>query len=191
VDFLLDFAADAALVGFVFFALLLGCICRGHRTLTGSSYCGVLPDHVVSDQVRVVDGDTVRLQYLGSWVSVRLHGIDAPELNQETLPMGYLHARFAMGRAARAALVELVEGRRVTCAVLGRDRYGRAIGVLATDELDDVNGELVRQGWAIAYERYGGARYLAAQDEARVKRRGIWPYEDSWLCPEDWRKVYK
>jgi endonuclease YncB( thermonuclease family) len=181
------------IVGFaVFFSVLLG-IRASQRELTERrpTHRGPLPDEIVADEVRVIDGDTVRVLYDGGWVPVRLCGIDAPELAQRTLPVSFMRTRIAIGERSRAALVELVRGRSVSCALYGADRYGRALGVLSTDRVHDVGGELVRRGWAVAYERYGGELYLGAQAEARAASRGMWAWDGAWLNPETWRRVYR
>lgn len=113
--------------------------------------------HVVSD---VVDGDTL---YLSNGQSVRLVGIDSPEVGQ----CGY--------DAATASLERLVLGRtvRLTKPVDDRDRYGRLLRYV---DVGDVDAGLrqVKAGLAIArYDSRDGYdyhprenRYIAADDAA-------------------------
>jgi endonuclease YncB( thermonuclease family) len=55
----------------------------------------------------------------------------------------------------------------------GRDRDRHALAICYLDELD-VNGWMVRQGWALDDVRYSNGRYAAEEAEARTWRRGIW-----------------
>ena len=41
----------------------------------------------------------------------------------------------------------------------------------------NVNGELIRQGWAIEYRQYSDGRYADEEAEARLARRGLWAGE--------------
>jgi endonuclease YncB( thermonuclease family) len=38
----------------------------------------------------------------------------------------------------------------------------------------DVGAVMVRQGWALDYERYSGGAYAAEQLEAEQAQRGLW-----------------
>lgn len=105
----------------------------------------------------VLDGDTVRANVdLGFriWVNdetFRLYGINAPETRLGG-PRETTEAEKARGLAAKAALAELVEGRRIViCTIRDRqEKYGRYLARLFLDDLD-VNEWLVREGYA---ERY-------------------------------------
>lgn len=84
----------------------------------------------------VVDGDTVDLD---NGETVRLVGIDTPERGE----CGY--------DEARAALVALVEGRRVTLGASDedRDRYDRLLRYVDVGKVD-AGLRLIKQGLAIA-----------------------------------------
>ena len=132
--------------------------------------------------LRVIDGDTIKVDIDGREESCRLLGIDAPELSYGSLTAQLdrlvehtpepdraelaaaiavvrRHADLAEGRAraARAALKDIVGGRAVTLVPDGnqpaRDRYGRLLVYIEVDGLD-VNAELVRRGVAIVDERF-------------------------------------
>ncbi len=70
----------------------------------------------------VVDGDTLRC----GAERVRLTGIDAPEMHG--CPP---HRRCAPGdgKASKASLVRIINGRAVRLVRLGKDRYGRTLAV--------------------------------------------------------------
>jgi len=40
----------------------------------------------------------------------------------------------------------------------------------------NLNAEIVRQGWAVAYRRYS-EDYVEAENEARMNKRGMWAGE--------------
>jgi endonuclease YncB( thermonuclease family) len=87
--------------------------------------------------------------------------------------------------AQQAALVlqELLARRTVTCYQRDIDRYGRFVGQCFVGAVD-VNEWLVPQGLALAYRRYS-RDYVAAEDQAREARFGMWAgtFEPPW----EWR----
>lgn len=104
----------------------------------------------------VVDGDTVDLD---NGETVRLVGIDTPERGE----CGY--------DEARAALVDLVDGQRITLGASDedRDRYDRLLRYVDVGKVD-AGLRLIKQGFAIArYDSRDGygrhpreARYVKA-----------------------------
>jgi endonuclease YncB( thermonuclease family) len=113
----------------------------------------------------VIDGDTISLGGL----RVRLEGIDAPELDQ-SCGAGQ-QGSWPCGRAAAAHLGRLASG-RVSCRIAGYDAYGRSLGV-CTAGGQEINAQMVRDGMAWAFVRYGQT-YAAAEAEARERRIGVW-----------------
>lgn len=125
----------------------------------------------------VVDGDTIRV---GTTV-VRLEGIDAPEASQQCRDAeGRL---FACGQRAARFLNDLIEGEVVSCELTGRDRYGRALGICFVAGRD-INSEMVRSGWALAFRRYS-ARYVGEEREVEASGAGLW--SGTFYMPWDWR----
>jgi micrococcal nuclease len=119
----------------------------------------------------VIDGDTV---VLSDGQHVRLIGINAPELGKDGAPDQPVAAQ------ARAGLNALVEGRRVTL-VFGherRDHYGRLLAHVLLPDGSDAEQIMLREGlaWAVAVPPDVGniPVYLAAENEARLARRGVW-----------------
>ncbi|SDN48844.1 Endonuclease YncB, thermonuclease family [Polaromonas sp. JS666] len=111
----------------------------------------------------VVDGDTVRVRPPGGGkpVSVRISGIDAPEICQ------------AGGTASRDALMRKLLGQRV--AVYGRqhDDYGRLLAKISFKG-EDTGRWMVAQGLAWSYRNRGNAGpYAAQQRQARAAGLGI------------------
>jgi len=106
---------------------------------------------------------------------VRLIGVDTPEV----------HGRVeCFGRAASAFVRRLLPlGARVrySLGVEPRDRYGRALAYLYTDDGRFVNLLLVRRGYAQPLtvppnDRFA-ARFVAAARRARAHGVGLWAPE--------------
>jgi micrococcal nuclease len=125
--------------------------------------------------VRVVDGDTIRVELPSGEEAVRYIGIDTPESVEPGSPVE------CFARRASAFNERLVRGEKVRLVrdVEERDRYGRLLAYVyrARDGLF-VNAELVRRGYAtvatfppnVAHE--DEFRRLAG--EARLSGRGLW-----------------
>jgi len=119
---------------------------------------------------RVVDGDTLVLEG-GS--RLRLAQIDAPELGEEECYAAASAAELA-GLVRPGSRVALEADPRLD----GVDRYGRLLRYVHSADTN-VNVELVRRGAATAFffrgerGRYAG-RLLAATEEARAERHGLW-----------------
>ena len=121
------------------------------------------PDRWSGVVTYVVDGDSVRVRPLqgGKPVSVRLDGIDAPEICQSG------------GDAARDALKRRVLGLQVVIEGRSRDDYGRLLARIILDG-DDVGARMVKGGHAWSYRYRGSAGPYAAQQRlAESARRGI------------------
>jgi endonuclease YncB( thermonuclease family) len=131
----------------------------------------------------VIDGDSLEL---ATGEQIRLIGIDAPEGRQVCQRDGL---EWRCGDDATAALGKLVAGADVSCDVLGHDRWGRALAVCFANTVE-VNREMVRSGWALAWypERgaVAGPNYDAEQLEAEQEQRGLW--SASFVAPWEWRR---
>jgi len=134
-----------------------------------------------ASEVRVVDGDTLRL----GAITVRLAGLDAPESGQECHRSD--GSRYDCGETAARHLASLVRQRSVACDTLGRDRYGRVIAVCRADGVDLAEA-MVASGWAIAILEGSRSqpRYAVAEAEARSARQGLW--EGRFETPQTWRR---
>ncbi|BBL75067.1 nuclease [Methylomagnum ishizawai] len=112
--------------------------------------------------LRVHDGDTLTVLRAGHEVTVRLNGIDAPELEQ------------AHGTAARQALAGLCLNREARIHDQGIDKYGRTLGRVDCGGID-ANAEQVKAGHAWFYAQYSQDGTLRGYEaEARRRRIGLW-----------------
>lgn len=116
--------------------------------------------------VSATDDDTLRIGAR----RIHISAFDAPELSQ--LCRTDSGRQMLCGRDARSELARLIR-HRVSCTVETVDRCGRDVATCVTPAGLDVGRELVRQGWAIPYWRYDGARYAKAYGEALAADVGI------------------
>ena len=119
----------------------------------------------VRGSVIVIDADTIDV----AGKRVRLHAIDAPELDQtcET----ELGTVFECGAWATGQVRARFEGRRATCIERDTDRYGRMVATCDVEGVD-MGREIVSEGWAFAYRRYG-MDYDLDEKAAYVADRGL------------------
>src|SRR5262249_49072925 len=112
---------------------------------------------VLADEVIVHDGRSLTL---GN-ARYRLHGIDAPELDQVCLEEN--GGVWACGVQARERLKEFIGGRQVHCDDKGPDPslpQRRRLGECRVrGEEKTLHQWLVRQGWALNFEPYAKGRY--------------------------------
>jgi len=127
----------------------------------------------------VTDGDTIKI----SNNKIRLHGIDAPEKNQNCTK----HKKeYNCGTVATEALIKKISKNVVKCLTQkNKDRYNRFIGVCFVDQ-KDLNKWMVSNGFAIAYRRYS-KDYILDEEFAKKNKLGLW--SGTFLNPEKWRKL--
>ena len=136
-------------------------------------------DEPIVGRASVTDGDTVVIRD----TRIRLHGIDAPESAQ--LCKDAAGRDYRCGQVAALALSDRIGASPISCEPRDTDRYGRTVAV-CRKETEDLNGWMVRQGYAIAYRRYS-TEYVQAEAEAKAAKLGIWA--GTFLEPSEWRKA--
>ena len=135
--------------------------------------------------INVVDGDTVYiLNNNHEKLKVRLHHIDAPELDQP------------YGKESKFVLEKLILNKKVIVIGDKKDKYKRLLGVISLDEVD-VNLEMIKAGAAWHFKKY--AKFDQAQDlyliydesehKAKLKKIGLW--KEKAISPWLWRKNKK
>ena len=158
--------------GLVFLALLVLVALAANRTGWLSPETG---------RFTAIDGDSLRK----GDQEYRLHGIDAPELNQTC--SGKDARPFPCGRAARDHLRSLVRNQTLSCDMRETDRYGRFVATCRAGKTD-INGEMVRSGWATAYRRHG-TDY--GDEEAAARKAGLGIWQGEFETPEHWRERHR
>lgn len=150
--------------------------------LVGLNYAGFYdtttePTSKSGGQYKAIDGDSF---YIGT-KEIRLQGIDAPELQQSCTDEN--QAKYPCGKLAKDALSALLKNKVIKCKWNELDRYGRSASFCRDGE-SDINGEMVRKGWAVAYRKYSNA-YVQLEREAKAAQRGIW--QGQFEMPSDYR----
>jgi micrococcal nuclease len=154
-------------VALVLVGLLPGCG-SDERPTSPTQIEATQPLHGVT---RVIDGDTVVLQNIGT---VRLIGVDTPESVDPRRPVEYF------GKEASDFTRQIATGKQVT---LGfdqdrTDRFGRTLAyVYLQPENLLLNAEIIRQGYGHAYTAFPfrmSEEFRALEREAREAGRGLW-----------------
>jgi len=157
----------ARLVAHVVLALVAAACASSTPTSAQSPGATVVP------VLKVTDGDTIHVRYLGADERVRLIGVNTPEVDWyggTAQCFGDEAGRYAQGRLTGASV-------RPTFDVDLRDRYGRLLAyVYLGSEL--FNLTLVEQGYARADAVPPDTRmaplFASAEAQARQARRGLW-----------------
>ncbi|MCS4185209.1 endonuclease YncB(thermonuclease family) [Salinibacter ruber] len=129
-----------------------------------------------AEVVDVTDGDTFDVRRsIGGTVTIRLHGVDAPESAQ------------SYGTAATRAARQYVDGKSVRVAVEEIGRYGRAVARVEVQGAD-LGAMLIRRGLAWHYRQYApnATEYARLQRQARNADRGLWSQANP-TAPWEWR----
>ena len=134
---------------------------------------GILERDSITGYARVSDGDTIQI----NGQRIRLIDIDAPELYQFCTLNG---ASYPCGEQSKQHLINLINGRRVSCVSEKRDKFDRFLGRCSVDGMD-INQQMIEDGWAVSY--YG---YQQQENKARKQLLGIWA--GSFERPRDWRR---
>lgn len=124
----------------------------------------------------IKDGDTFEVLYDNQPERVRLAEIDCPEKAQ------------AFGTKAKQFASDLCFGKTVTVINTGRDRYGRIVGKVVTEDGVNVNEELVKAGYAWHYKQYSDSELLDEyEQQAREQKLGLWSAKRP-VAPWDYRR---
>lgn len=102
----------------------------------------------------VVDGDTIRI---GN-VSLRLAGIDAPELDHP------------WGQKAKWELVKLCKGQVITAKIEPLMSYDRLVATCYLPDGRDLSAEMVRLGLALDWPKFSSGKY-AHLEPAGVRKK--------------------
>lgn len=132
----------------------------------------------IKGKPRIVDGDTIWIGH----TKIRLHGIDAPETRQNCKKED--STEYRCGQMAIFVLAKIIKEHRITCKGDKVDRYKRRISVCYAGSFD-INAEMVKRGWAVAYRRYS-SDYVDEEEFAKNNKVGMWQGE--FIKPWDWRK---
>jgi micrococcal nuclease len=131
--------------------------------------------------LRVVDGDTLEVEFLGRDLTIRLLGIDTPELGPPAEPYAEQARQFTVDSAPPTYTVglEFDDDRCGEIPFPGTcfDVYDRMLAYIRTPDEEDLNVLLLEAGLARVYDQTDFGRkteYLQAQGEAQAAGVGIW-----------------
>ena len=135
-------------------------------------------NQVRSQELRVVDGDTIHL----NGEKIRFTGIDTPELKQTCIKEGIIDP---CGVTAKEILIEKIADNKVECISEGKDQYKRTLAECFVNNVS-LSSYLVRRGYAFAYRKYS-KKFIADEDYAKTNQIGMWSMEFDY--PWDYRKL--
>ena len=134
-------------------------------------------NQVSSQELRVVDGDTIHL----NGEKIRFTGIDTPELKQTCIKEGFIDP---CGVTAKEILIVKIGDNKVECISEGKDRYKRTLAECFVND-ESLSSYLVRSGYAFAYRRYS-KKFIPDEDYAKDNKIGIWSMKFQY--PWDYRR---
>ncbi|MFL2802187.1 MAG: thermonuclease family protein [Paracoccaceae bacterium] len=135
----------------------------------------------VISEVRVIDGDTLIIEQK----KIRLSGIDAPEKSQLCLNLNKVI--YSCGVIAYEKLNQLIidsDFQLIKCKDFSKDHYGRFISNCWIGNIF-INSWMVRNGWAMAYQKYS-MEFVKEENDAKKEKLGIW--NGQFVEPWNWRK---
>lgn len=143
--------------------------------LTSPAACTRVADNKFTGRViGISDGETIRVLVNKQQLTVRLHGIDAPEAKQ------------SFGNRSRLALAEMILGRDVVVKDTSYDRYERTLGTIMLGS-SNINARMIEDGWAWHYKTFSNDKQLAElEKKAQKAKRGLWADADP-LPPWEFR----
>ena len=138
---------------------------------------------------RAYDGDTIKVAENGKEITIRLVGIDAPEIS---------HKKHLPGQPfclkSKEYLSSLILNKVVRIQFYGKDASGKILGEIFADEVN-VNIEMIKAGLAEVYRGIPAtdleiSAYRDAENRAKADVKGMWELRDQYFSPLDWREMY-
>ncbi|MEA3468980.1 MAG: thermonuclease family protein [Thermodesulfobacteriota bacterium] len=127
---------------------------------------GIADDLLTARVGKIIDGDTIRVQYKAQNILVRLWGIDTPEYHQ------------AYSKVAKKYTEQLVNNSLVRLEEKDWDDYGRMVAIVTMKDDRCLNEELLKAGLAWVHIYYCKEAICDQWNEyekiARQKRIGLW-----------------
>ena len=152
----------------------------------------VFPLFAFTAQIKVIhiyDGDTIQVTENGKEITVRLVGIDAPEISRKKDLPGQ---PFCL--KSKKHLSSLVLNTIVHIKFYGKNASGKSLGEIFADEVN-INIEMINAGLAEVYRGVPAQQlqinaYRAAENKAKAAAKGIWELRDQYFSPWDWREMH-
>lgn len=124
---------------------------------------------------QVTDGDTINVMIAGQKETVRMIGIDTPEVKDPRKPVQ------CFGKAASAETHRLLDGKSVRLEGdpqnSDRDKYHRLLRYVYLPDGTMVNQHLIEQGFAFTYTLFPFSKmeqFKSLETNARQQNKGLW-----------------
>lgn len=131
--------------------------------------------------IKVIDGDSIKINHDGQFGIVRLYGIDSPEWKQP------------YSRKAKLYLEKLILHKDIQVKALYMDKYSRIVA-LVYFQGNLVNKLLVEKGLAWVHIYYCHMQmcegWKRLEQHAKTKRIGFWR-EKNPIPPWVWKRIHK
>lgn len=136
--------------------------------------------------VKIFDGDTVLVEGAGLRFTIRLVGIDAPELGKK----GKKDQPYS--QEAKQKLTHLLDKKSISLVQYGIGGYNRVLAEIFANETN-MNLEMVRAGLAEVYrgkcpEKFDASGYFKAEKLAKETQKGMWVQGSVYKSPGLWRR---
>jgi micrococcal nuclease len=126
--------------------------------------------------VRVVDGDTIVVKINSQEETVRLIGIDTPEVVDPRKPVQ------CFGKEASEKIKELIQGKSVILTPdptqNDKDNYGRLLRYVYLEDSTFINKKMIEEGYAFEYTYSIPYKYQLelkeSQRQAKTNKLGLW-----------------
>ncbi|KAK2465531.1 hypothetical protein APHAL10511_002423 [Amanita phalloides] len=128
-------------------------------------------------------------------ISIRIAGVDAPEgahFGNDAQPFA---------TESKAWLKNRILRKTVMCQLLQRDQYSRIVANVSLPGIflsKNLALEMLRTGWATTYEqasaqygKEGKDAYIAAEKQAKAKRRGMWKRGTNIETPSEYKRKHR
>ncbi|MGD8391426.1 MAG: thermonuclease family protein [Desulfobacterales bacterium] len=139
--------------------------------------------------IRVYDGDTVIVSENGRETTIRLVGIDAPEIStKQHLPGQPFSIK------AKEHLAAFVLNKKVHIKLYGKDASGKWLGEIFLENVN-INIRMIHAGLAEVYrgtlpQNLEINAYRIAERKAKENFKGIWELRDQYFSPWHWREMH-
>ncbi len=132
---------------------------------------------IKAEVIKVIDGDSIKVQSAKEKIEIRLYGIDAPEYDQP------------FAAHSKKYVKKKLQGKNVEIVPVDTDRYGRLVAIVRRGD-KIINEQLLDQGLAWYYPKYCKKRICSSwkktNKKAKKEKKNIWS-EPSPVAPWKWK----
>ena len=148
----------------------------------------ILPRGHQFNIVKIFDGDTIQVKGFGLKFTIRLMGIDTPELGRK----GKKRQPYSL--QAKQKLTHLLQEKTISLKQYGMGKYNRVLAEIFVNETN-INLEMVRSGFAQVYrgkrsKKFDATPYFQAEKRAKLSRKGMWIQGADYKSPWQWREMF-